>query len=203
MQLTVEKPSTGYAPGLPLERREVYQQSVPNLVILNTTSALSCSLADPAIDWTPDLTDPDDAADPKAVADRWCSLFERHAFFMAILTGAGFQPRSIESLATHPVWIAKLAQGTGFLTGDVRVVMRDLRALFRTHGVRLDRESPSVGVRRHEVAVSWLADEGVPGKVTWHSDGRCEEVVYEIPEPQLLEDLLIENPDEDELAVVQ
>ena len=149
------------------------------------------------VDWAHEPTNPDDVADPEAYALRWCSLFDRHQFFMGILTGAGFRPRSIERLAEHPVWVAKVAQGSAFLAEDVRVVMRDLRALFRTHGIRLDRESPSVGIRRAEVTVSWLSSEGVPGKKTWHSDRPCEEVIYEIPEPFALEDLAIEDPAED------
>ena len=55
-------------------------------------------------------------------------------------------------------------------------------------------------IRRNEIRVSWLADEGVPGKLTWKPDGQREEFVYEIPEPLVLEDLPIEDPAEDELA---
>jgi hypothetical protein len=153
------------------------------------------------IDWTPDPTDPDDTVDRKAVVDRCCSLFESHLSFMGILTSAGFRPRSIELLATHPVWIAKVAQGSALMADDMRVAMRDLRTLFRIHGVRLDRESPSVGRRRAEVTVSWLSNEGVPGKVIWNPDGTRSEVLYDIPEPFVIEDLPIENVDEDELAL--
>ena len=154
------------------------------------------------VDWWLDPTDPDDASDPKAVVDRCCSLFESHLSYMGILTGAGFRPRSIELLATHPVWIAEVARGTGFLAEDVRVAMRDLRGLFRAHGVRLDRESPSVGIRRAEVTLSWLSNEGVPGKVIWNPDGTRSEILYDIPEPFVIEDLPVENVDEDELALV-
>ena len=55
---------------------------MPDLFALNPTSAESCSFLDPGIDWTPDPTDPDSVADPKAFAVRWCSLFDRHTFFM-------------------------------------------------------------------------------------------------------------------------
>ena len=199
MQAWFAESCTDSVPELPLEQHNVYQQSVPNSRVLNPVFAEPCVLAE-AIDWSHDPTDPDSVADPKAYALRWCSLFDRHTFFIGILTGAGFRPRSIERLAEHPVWVAQLTQGSAFLAEDVRVVMRDLRALFRTHGVRLDRESPSVGIRRNEIRVSWLADEGVPGKLTWKPDGQREEFVYEIPEPLVLEDLPIEDPAEDELA---
>jgi hypothetical protein len=118
------------------------------------------------------------------------------------LSAGGFRPRSIELLATHPVWIARVDQGSAFLAYDMRVVMRDLRALFRTNGVRLDRGSPSVGIRCGEVTVSWCSNEGVPGKVIWNRDGKCDEVLYEIPDPFVIEDLPFENVDEDELALV-
>ena len=157
---------------------------------------------DPDIDWTPDPNDPDAAYDLKAVIDRCCSLFESHLSYMGILTGAGLRPRSIELLATHPVWIVKVTQGSALLADDVRVAMRDLRTLFRTHGVRLDRESPSVGIRRAEVTLSWLSNEGVPGKVIWNPDGTRNEILYDIPEPFVIEDLPVENVDEDELALV-
>ena len=83
------------------------------------------------VDWTPDPNDPDAPYDLKAVIDRCCSLFESHLSYMGILTGAGFRPRSIELLATHPVWIVKVIQGTALLADDVRVAMRDLRTLFQ------------------------------------------------------------------------
>lgn len=83
------------------------------------------------IDWTTDPNNPDEVADTKAAVVRWCSLFERHTFLMDILVAQGFRPRSIELLATHPVWIAKVAQGSAFLAADRRMLMRDLRALFR------------------------------------------------------------------------
>lgn len=165
-----------------------------------TSTASGEDILDPEIDWSHDPTDPDSVADLKAYAFRWCSQFERHTYFTGILTGAGFRPRSIERLAEHPVWVAKLTQGSAFLAEDLRVVMRDLRALFRAHGVRLDRESPSVGIRRAQITVSWLSSEGVPGKLTWKPDGQREEVIYEIPEPFALEDLAIEDPAEEDLA---
>jgi hypothetical protein len=120
---------------------------------------------------------------------------------MGVLTAAGFHPFSIERLATHPVWIAQIRQGSAFVADDVRVVMRDLRMLFRTHGVRLDRESPSVKIHRCGITLSWVADEGVPGKMTWKSTDRAEEILYEVPEPLLLEDLPIEDPTEDALVL--
>lgn len=155
------------------------------------------------VDWTHVPSGPDGVADPKAVVDRWCSLFERHSFFMGVLTAAGFRPHSIERLATHPVWIAQVHQGSAFVADDVRVLMRDLRMLFRTHGVRLDRESPSVKIHRCEITLSWVADEGVPGKVMWKSTDHAEEILYEVPEPLLLEDLPIEDPTEEALAFVR
>jgi len=99
-------------------------------------------------------------------------------------------------LATHPVWIVKVTQGSALLADDVHVAMRDLRTLFRTHGVRFDRESPSVGIRRAEVTLSWLSNEGVPGKVIWNPDGTRSEILYDIPEPFVIEDLPVENVDE-------
>ena len=155
------------------------------------------------VDWTPDPTDADEVTDTKAVVERCCSMFERHVFLMGILTSAGFRPRSIELLATHPVWIAKVTRGSVRLAEDVRADMRDLRSLFRSHGVRLDRESPSVGIRRAEVTLSWLSNEGVPGKVVWHPDGTRSEILYDIPEPFVIEDLPFENVDEDELALAR
>lgn len=153
------------------------------------------------VDWTPDPNDADEVSDTKAVVERCCSLFERHVFLMGILIARGFRPRSIELLATHPVWIAKVTRGSVRLTEDVRADMRDLRSLFRTHGVRFDRESPSVGIRRAEVTLSWLSNEGVPGKVIWNPDGTRSEILYDIPEPFVIEDLPIEDPTEDELAL--
>ena len=155
------------------------------------------------VDWTPDPNDADEVTDTKAVVERCCSLFERHLFLMGILTSAGFRPCSIELLATHPVWIAKVAQGSVRLAEDVRADMRDLRSLFRSHGVRLDRESPSVGIRRAEVTLSWLSNEGVPGKVIWNPDGTRSEILYDIPEPFVIEDLPSENVDEHELALAR
>lgn len=155
------------------------------------------------VDWTPDPNDADEVTDTKAVVERCCSLFERHVFLMGILIARGFRPRSIELLATHPVWIAKVSRGSVRLAEDVCVDMRDLRALFRTPGVRLDRESPSVGIRRAEVTLSWLSNEGVPGKVIWNPDGTRSEILYDIPEPFIIEDLPFENVDEDELVLAR
>ena len=129
--------------------------------------------------WTPGPTDPDEVGDALAYLERWCSLFSRHDFFMGGFTGAGFRARSIERLATHPIWIARLTRGTAVLSDGVRAARRELRALLKAQGIRLDRDCPSVRIQRDSIVASWIGEDGQPGRVSWNRRGIREEVRYE------------------------
>ena len=147
-----------------------------------------------------DPEDPDDCLNHNAMVSSWLPQFGQHDFFAAIFTGSFFRVKSIERLATHPVWTAHLHRGNAILCREVVPAMRELRAIFKEHGIPLPRNSPSVRMTGQSLLVSWVWNDGDPGIVTWSRDGRREERVYFAEElepiPEMPDYNLPDNPDD-------
>lgn len=113
------------------------------------------------VDWEASLTDPDYAANPKAVIDRWCSAFPEHFRLVDIFTAAGFAVVRVEKLWCAHLWNVSLRRGTSGLPTDYRPAARRIRTLLNRNGITIDREPPALRLNGDciSAAFNWRAGE--------------------------------------------
>lgn len=119
------------------------------------------SLLDPTIDWSPDLTDPDEPGNAKGYIERWCSAFAEHVRLIEIFTAAGFAVVRVEKLWCAHLWNISLLRGTSELPTDYRPAARRIRTLRDRNGIPVDREPPALRLNgdRISAAFNWRAGE--------------------------------------------
>lgn len=135
-----------------------------------------CDLADPAIDWTPDLTDPDSSAATKSVIDQWCSAFPEHFRLVDIFTAAGFAVVRVEKLWCAHLWNVSLRRGTSGLPTDYRPAARRIRTLLDRSGIPVDREPPALRLNGDQISAAFNWRAGEVGAVCRRSRGGYDTV---------------------------
>ena len=116
---------------------------------------------DPSLDWTPDLTHPDETSDTKSYIEEWCSAFPEHFRLVEIFTAAGFAVVRVERLWCAGLWNLSLLRGTSELPTDYRPAARRIRTLLDRNGIPVDREPPALRLTgdRISAAFNWWAGE--------------------------------------------
>ena len=116
---------------------------------------------DSTIDWTPDLTDPDEIADTKGYIDEWCSVFPEHFRLVDIFTAAGFAVVRVEKPWCAHLWNVSLRRGTSELPTDYRPAARPIRTILDRNDIPVDREPPALRLNGDQIsaAFNWRAGE--------------------------------------------
>jgi hypothetical protein len=131
---------------------------------------------DPSIDWTPDLTDPDETCDTKGCIDEWCSAFPEHFRLVEIFTAAGFAVVRVEKIWCAHLWNVSLLRGTSELPTDYRPAARRIRTLLDRNGIPVDREPPALRLTGDRISAAFNWRAGEVGAVCRRSGGGYDTV---------------------------
>lgn len=126
---------------------------------------------DADIDWTPDVTDPDQSLDTKGYIENWASAFPEHFRLVEIFTAAGFSVVRIEKLWCAHLWNVSLRRGTSGLPTDYRPAARRIRTLLDRSGIPVDREPPALRLNGDQISAAFNWRAGEVGAVCRRSGG--------------------------------
>ena len=120
------------------------------------------------IDWTLDLTDPDEVASGKDFIDATCRSLSSHWFLADLLAGAGYSVQSVTRLhlpVLH-VWLVNVCRGTSTTPHDAGAIERELAMLFVRNDITIREDSPMVRLDGERITVALHWPQGRPGKLT-------------------------------------